>query len=64
MQAPSQTSRQIDLPPLRPGAPGRPTTPRYRQQYGLILVFEDEVAQKTGFEALVEAGFKPRVVVT
>lgn len=59
-----QTSRQIAAPPLRPGAPGKPAAPRYRQQFGLILVFDDEAAQKAGFEALVEAGFKPRVVVT
>jgi hypothetical protein len=59
-----QTSRLTDLPPLRPGTPGRPSTPRYRQQYGLIIVFDDEEAQKHGFDALVEAGFKPRVVVT
>lgn len=64
MQPQSQTSRQIDLPPLRPGAPGRPTRPRYRQQFGLIVVFETEEAQTAGFEALVKHGFKPRVVVT
>ena len=59
-----QTSRMIDPPPLPAGTPGRPDRPRYRRQWGLIVVFEDEAAQRSAFDTLSKGGFKPRVVVT
>lgn len=59
-----QKSKTIPPPPLDPRSPGRPDKPRYRQQFGLIIVFADEAAQMAGFETLIKAGFKPRVVVT
>lgn len=53
------------LPPLPEGAPGRPKAPRYREQYGVILVCQDEAAQRLLFEALEQIrACKIKVVVT
>lgn len=53
------------LPPLKPGTPGIPDKPRYREQYGVIVVCPDEAAQKKVYDGLQAiAGAKLKVVVT
>lgn len=53
------------LPPLKPGAPGVPDKPRYKEQFGVIVVCPDENAQKSVYEGLrAIAGAKLKVVVT
>lgn len=53
------------LPPLKPGTPGIPDRPRYREQYGVIVICADEEAQRRVFEGLQALlGTKLRVVVT
>jgi len=59
-----RTSARIDPPPLPQGAPGVPKGRRYRQQYGVIIVVENEVAQIAAYDHLTSLGYKPRVVVT
>jgi hypothetical protein len=57
-------SKTLPKPDLPPGAPGRPDKPRYRRQYGVIVLLPDEAAQIAAFERLRKQGFKCRVVVT
>lgn len=57
-------SKTLPKPDLPPGAPGKPPTPRYRRQFGVIVLLPDEAAQIVAFEQLREQGFKCRVVVT
>ena len=52
------------LPDLPPGAPGRPTGRRYRQQFGVIVLVEDEDAQRAVFDALTAQGHRCKVVCT
>lgn len=53
------------LPSLKPGTPGVPDRPRYREQYGVIVICSDEDTQKRVFEGLQAiAGAKLKVVVT
>lgn len=57
----------VRLPPLPDGAPGRPKDNRYKEQYGVIVICEDEKKQERVFDALValsESPLKLRVVVT
>lgn len=52
------------LPPLPPGAPGRPAAKTFKDQYGLIIVCPDEVTQQRLYEALVALRHTPiRVVI-
>lgn len=53
------------LPKLRPNATRRPDKPRYREQYGIVLICPDEEAQQLLYKALAAIGdCKVRVVVT
>lgn len=53
------------LPPLAPKAAGIPSKPRYREQFGVILVCPDETAQRSLYDALEAVrSCKIRVVVT
>lgn len=53
------------LPALKRGTPGIPDRPRYREQYGVIIVCPDEATQKRIFEGLQAlGGLKLKLVVT
>ena len=52
------------LPPLPPGAPGRPENSRYREQYGIIVICRDEADQKRAYEWLRRFRRPVRVVTT
>lgn len=55
------------LPPLPPGAPGRPAEDRYKEQYGVIVLCQHEKEQREVFDALTALSREPlkvRVVVT
>lgn len=43
---------QGKLPPLAPGSPGKPKGNRYREQFGVIVICQNEQHQKTVYEAL------------
>ena len=45
-------------PPKMPGANGF----KYRQQFGLVVVCQDEAEQQQRYAALLELVYKPRVV--
>ena len=47
-----------------PGSPERPKPDRYREQYGVIVICEDETHQREVFETLKRYGWKLRVVMT
>ena len=47
-----------------PGSPERPEPDRYREQYGVIVICDDEPHQRQVFEALRPRGWRLRVVVT
>jgi hypothetical protein len=50
---------------LPPGAPGRPDKPRYREQYGVIILCPDEPTQRAIFEGLRQlVPCRLKVVVT
>ncbi|MVA19484.1 hypothetical protein [Agrobacterium vitis] len=56
---------ETDLPPLPPQAQKAPSGLRYREQYGVILVCEDEDAQERLYGALADIKkSKIKVVVT
>lgn len=57
-------SSTLPKPELPPGAPGQPKGTRYRRQYGVIVLLEDEAAQVDAFGRLRRQGYKCRVVVT
>jgi hypothetical protein len=57
-------SQQINLPPLPQGAPGKPKGNRYKPQFGIIVLAEDEPAQAALFEALKAQGHRCKVVNT
>ncbi|MDE4175810.1 hypothetical protein PXK01_16730 [Phaeobacter sp. PT47_59] len=57
-------SSKIELPPLPAKSPGKPTGKRYKRQFGVIVLAEDEPAQKALFEDLKAQGHKCRVVNT
>ena len=57
-------SKTLPKPDLAPDAPGRPATPRYRRQYGVIVLLPDEATQLAAFEALRAQGYTCKVVVT
>ena len=40
------------LPPLPQNAPGKPSGPRYREQYGVVIVCPDEETQRAIYAAL------------
>jgi hypothetical protein len=52
------------LPPLPVKAPGRPGSPRYREQYGVIVICESENHQRLVYEALATTYKRVRVVRT
>ena len=52
------------LPPLPPGAPGRPPNERYREQYGVIVICDSEEHQKRVYDALSARHPKIKVVRT
>lgn len=56
------------LPALRADAPGIPAKPRYREQYGIVIVCPDEAVQRAMFASLAALvqphGCKLRVVCT
>ena len=52
------------LPPLPPGAPGRPKNNRYREQYGVIVICRDEADQKRAYDWLRRFRRPIRVVTT
>lgn len=51
MKLPPETNET--LPAVRPGTPGRPDKPRYRAQFGVIIVCPDEIAQQALYGALL-----------
>ncbi len=57
-------SSEMNLPPLPPGCHGVPKGNRYKQQFGVIVLVQDEPAQKALFEELKAQGRKCRVVNT
>jgi hypothetical protein len=57
-------SAEIPLPPLAPGSHGIPKGKRYKQQFGVIVLVQDEPAQKALFEEMKAQGRKCRVVNT
>lgn len=59
-----QLSKTIPLPSLPSDAPGRPGSPRYRTQFGLLLRAIDEADQRRIYDDLVAAGYQPKVVST
>lgn len=60
-----KTPKADELPPLKPGTPGFPDRPRYREQYAVIVICPDEDAQKRIYDGLQAiAGAKLKVVVT
>ncbi|MCT4685405.1 MAG: hypothetical protein N4A39_16915 [Roseicyclus sp.] len=52
------------LPDLPPGSPGRPPRPRYKQQFGVIVIARDEDHQRRVYERLVKQGLTCKVVNT
>jgi hypothetical protein len=65
MTKPTSERERRRLPALSEGAPGRPERPRYREQYGVIVVCPDEKAQHALYEALATLALcKLRVVTT
>jgi len=59
-----QTSQTIPLPDLPEGAPGVPKGNRYRQQFGVIVLAENEAAQAALFDDLTAQGHSCKVVAT
>ena len=59
-----QTSQTIPLPDLPDGAPGVPKDNRYRQQFGVIVLADDEAAQIALFDELIARGHRCKVVAT
>ena len=47
-----------------PGRSERPEPDRCREQYGVIVICEDQAHQRQVFETLKQYGWKLRVVVT
>ena len=64
MRPMASASQKTALPDLPPGAPGKPDKPRYKPQFGVIVVLPDETAQASIFEAFKLLGFKTKVVTT
>jgi hypothetical protein len=59
-----QTSKKTPLPELPQGAPGRPDKPRYKRQFGVIVLLEGEEAQAAAYDQLKGMDYKCRVVTT
>lgn len=57
-------SATVPLPSLPEGSVRRPPPGRYRTQYGVILIVEDEATQATLFARFRAEGFKVRIVCT
>lgn len=57
-------SSKIELPPLPAKAPGKPSGNRYKRQFGVIVLAQDEPTQKALFEDLKARGHRCRVVNT
>ena len=57
-------STQRRAPRPLPGSPERPEPDRYREQYGVIVICENERHQREVFETLKPRGWKLKVVVT
>ena len=47
-----------------PGSPERPEPDRYREQYGVIVICDDECHQREVYADLEPRGWKLKVVVT
>ena len=60
----SKRNNKGALPPLSDKSPGKPKGNRYREQYGVIVICEDEKHHKKTYEALCAQGFNCRVVRT
>jgi len=63
-QASFPASQNLPLPDLPADAPGRPERPRYKPQFGVIAIVDDEAAQADLFQAFKLLGFKTKVVST
>lgn len=59
-----QTSKNTPLPELPQGAPGRPDKPRYKRQFGVIVLLDGEETQAAAYDRLNAMGYKCRVVTT
>ena len=57
-------SQTIPLPDLPDGAPKAPPPGRYKPQFGVIVLVENERAQAAVYEAFNLLGLKTRVVST
>lgn len=57
-------SSEILLPELPKCAYGRPEGKRYKPQFGVIVLAQDETEQKALFVAIKAQGYKCRVVNT
>ncbi|UWQ92970.1 hypothetical protein K3727_09395 [Rhodobacteraceae bacterium M382] len=57
-------STEIPLPPLPSDAPGIPKGTRYKPQFGVIVLVEDEPKQKALFDRLIQDGHRCKVVTT
>lgn len=57
-------SQTIPLPALPADTHGKPKGKRYKQQFGVIALVQDEQAQKALFERLTSEGLKCKVVNT
>ena len=60
MQKPQAGSAGTPAPKASPGR----NRYRYRQQFGIVVVCDDERAQETAYKRLQRAGFKKLKVVT
>ncbi|WP_291325213.1 hypothetical protein [Desulfovibrio sp. UCD-KL4C] len=52
------------LPPLSPKAPGRPDKPRYKEQFGVIVICGSETEHEEVYKKLTGMGYKCKAVRT
>lgn len=57
-------SQTIPLPPLPADTYGKPKGNRYKRQFGVIAIVQDEAAQIALFDRLAAEGLKCKVVNT
>ncbi|WP_415714370.1 hypothetical protein [Maridesulfovibrio sp.] len=53
-----------EYPPLSPKAPGRPDKPRYKEQFGVIVICKDEDEHESVYGKLHHMGYKCKAVRT